>query len=241
MKTSQLFLFALFLGIVFQSYSQCDPDTNYKNPGIYPNPLENLDTAEVNIPYSEIMTAVIPKDTLVFGNRIPFDSIGVIKFDGLPYGFTWETNTLSGYWLGNSSGCLKISGMASDTQSGIYPLDIKVRAIISGLVNDQKVPGYYIYIKNNNTNIVSLDDDNQYIVCFNKNSQKIQLLGKSSQIELMNFTIYNLNGQNVFSKKINVSQGINSYDIDVKNLVSGIYFVNLSTIYGQKTYKVFIN
>ena len=70
-----LFILLLISSLFSKSlFGQCAPyDTN--RPGIYPDTLINLVEATIGESYYDVITAVIPKDTLVFTKRIPFDSV----------------------------------------------------------------------------------------------------------------------------------------------------------------------
>jgi len=114
-------------------YSQCDPNPAYTRPGIYPDSASGFPPAVATYPYNLVITAVIPKDTLFFPfGRLNIDSIGVHEVSGLPEGFQALPNRPSGYWLGNTSGCMLITGTPSKNQVGEYPLKFTVVGYMGG-------------------------------------------------------------------------------------------------------------
>lgn len=216
--TSSLF----FAGILLLS-AQCTPDGSATAPGIYPDTL-HLPDAYATIPYFVTMTAVIPVDTLYMGIILNIDSIGVTGISGLPSGFTYTPNTVSGYWHGGTNGCILLSGTASHSQVGIYPItiDTKAYASLGGLTQQQTNPvkGYKIIIKDTvlgiNENLAQggisiINDLDDYSVlvkihsAYNIEDASI-IVNDITGRELMHLN--NLNGNDFIVSKGNLSNGI---------------------------------
>jgi hypothetical protein len=133
MRRLILFLFSLSL-LTIEVFGQCEPNSAYTLPGIYPDSATGFPPAVANYEYNFVITAVIPADTIVFPlPRLPIDSIGVHAIIGLPDGFAAIPNRPSGYWLGGTSGCLLITGNPTQAQVGEYPLTIQAVGYMGGL------------------------------------------------------------------------------------------------------------
>jgi len=120
--------------VVAGVYAQCEPNPAYVLPGIYPDSATGFPPAVATYEYNLVITAVIPADTIVYPfPRLPIDSIGVHAIIGLPEGFEAIPNRPSGYWLGGTSGCMLITGTATQAQLGEYPLTIQAVGYMGGL------------------------------------------------------------------------------------------------------------
>jgi hypothetical protein len=120
--------------IISGVYGQCEPNPAYVLPGIYPDSATGFPPAVATYEYNLVITAVIPADTIVFPfPRLPIDSIGVHAIIGLPEGFEAIPNRPSGYWLGGTSGCMLITGTATQAQVGEYPLTIQAVGYMGGI------------------------------------------------------------------------------------------------------------
>lgn len=127
--------------------AQCTPDPQYTqaNPGIFPNQATGFVSGCVGVPYTQLVTNVVPPDTtttqIVFGQPVPItvdiDSIVITSVTGLPPGlsisFNDAQNTTSppdlGCFEGGTIGCALISG--TPTTAGSFNLNITVVAYVS--------------------------------------------------------------------------------------------------------------
>jgi len=135
-----------FLGISL-AYSQCVPGL-FNTPGFYPDSATGLPNACVNNQYNEVLTIVVPYDTLISGFTLHFDSLGVTNIIGLPSGFSYVTNPSSGYWLGGNSGCILITG--TNGTIGTYPLTIHMMlTTLEGVSIPYTIDDYKIIITAN--------------------------------------------------------------------------------------------
>src|ERR1051326_1740911 len=116
-------LLALFPILIFvftlSSFGQaCQPDPQYTTSGVYPDSATGFDTAYVGVPYTQLVTIVIPKDTAAFPPPFPplnWDSTTLVSVTGLPASMSYAcwNNTASANrcsWPGNTKGCAIISG-----------------------------------------------------------------------------------------------------------------------------------
>ena len=95
MKKLLLGLCAIFAVGVGSAFGQCTPDPQYTVAGVYPDTTQGLPNGVVGVPYSEVITVVVPADTTVeiipgFPQTFAIDSIVVDGLTGLPPGFTYE-------------------------------------------------------------------------------------------------------------------------------------------------------
>src|ERR1022692_1289930 len=100
----------LLLAGIVNVNAQCVPDPNVTTHGITPDSAVGFVTGYVGLPYQQVVTIVVPKDTLAYGVLLlNFDSIALNSFTGLPNGFTYACPKRC-MWLGNTKGCLVING-----------------------------------------------------------------------------------------------------------------------------------
>lgn len=125
MKKTYLF-FAFMISFLNVFSQACTPDNSHLgNPGFSPDTIQNLSDGFVGLPYSEVITVVIPQDTTAFFpgigvatltiNYMQLDSIG-----GLPPGFSYACNPSNCQFPGNSIGCIVITGNPQTFEN--YPL-----------------------------------------------------------------------------------------------------------------------
>ncbi|HPD63958.1 MAG TPA: T9SS type A sorting domain-containing protein [Bacteroidia bacterium] len=220
-----LFCFSLVF-ISFLSNAQCIPDS-FSKPNIYPDTIRNLDTAYANQYYEMKMTAVIPVDTLVFGNRMPIDSIGLISLTGLPASLSYVSNSLSGYWKGGTSGCILISGTPQNNENGVYPLNIMVRAFVAGVPADYPVKGYKIVVIGNSS--INKSDLSHQVSFYPNPSFDIASLRFYSSENAETFIILNNSIGKIIRKiPVTISAGHNSVLIPVSDLPKGNYFLQIN-------------
>lgn len=229
----------LFAAVAFVN-AQCVPDSAFNQPGIYPDSATNLPHATVGQAYSAVMTAGIPHDTM----GLPFDSIGVTSLTGLPTGFTYTTNSPSGYWPGGpigglNKGCLIITGNPVAGQEGTYPLTIVVDAVVIGTHNPTTLTYYKIVIDS------AAGINENYLIQFelkqnvpNPFADKTVIEFVSSGSETYNLSVTNVLGREVYNKEIKAETGVNTVDFYSGNLSSGIYFYKLSNRSSSVTRKM---
>jgi hypothetical protein len=231
-KKILLFTSLFFTGVMFIN-AQCTPDGSAVDPGIYPDTATNLSYAYATIPYYETMTAVIPKDTFYQGFTLQIDSIGITSITGLPAGFIYTPNSASGYWPGwpdGSSGCILISGTATQAQVGTYPLIINTKAYASlgGLSQTQTdaVTGYKIIIKDT---ALGIDEYNQDAISFitypNLNDNSI--IAKIHSNSVLNDAVIIIN--DITGRESMRLNNLNGTDfiISNRNLSNGVYIISI--------------
>ncbi|MBL6962477.1 MAG: T9SS type A sorting domain-containing protein [Bacteroidetes bacterium] len=236
------YLYSVLLGLMLShfSFGQCVPDTTNSNPGIYPDTLINLDTSFVGDNYEMVMTAIVPEDTMVFGSPIPIDSIGILKFEGLPAGFTVIANTSSAYWKGGSSGCILITGAPTITDVGVYPLTIQVIAVVAGTPAPYDVPGYRLVISGT-SGFSDIESSPTTAFAFpNPFRDKINIQFTSPYSELCVFQVFNSKGSLIHSSNQQLDIGTNTILFNNVHFAEGLYFYSLSSEHLHMANKIFL-
>ena len=134
MKRLLLSICVLSLSGMQLANAQCAPDPQFTEPGIYPDSVQNLACAVVDSLYSQVITVVIPTDTVadVSGTPVDFwiDSVELISATGFPPGVVNAGCSPSSCgWVGGTTGCLAVIG--TPTTTGYYPLEIIVRSWVT--------------------------------------------------------------------------------------------------------------
>ena len=105
--------FAAIAAFIFSGYSQCTPDPQFTVGGIYPDSATGLATAYVGVAYDEVITNVVPEDTIIQvpglgSTTVPFVDITLDAVYGLPPNFSYSCSPTNCIFPGNSSGCVNI-------------------------------------------------------------------------------------------------------------------------------------
>jgi hypothetical protein len=232
MKKSLLILF-MVASFLFKGFGQCEPDTLYTLPGIYPDSATGFPPAYATYEYNLVITAVIPADTLFLGMRRNIDSIGIFTIIGLPEGFEALPNSPSGYWPGGSSGCLLITGTPTHEQVGEYPLQF----VLYGYAELIPFPIAFeltYYSLNILDSIYAgvrapmVQEINNLTLSPNPFSESFTLHFNSITNTMFDLQIFDLNGRLLFAEPIHTNQGMNNFVIDRTLLRSGVYFCRLT-------------
>lgn len=214
-----------------------------------------MSVAVVGVPYSETITAITPVDTCVqvFPLPIPcttvdIDSIVVDSIYGLPSGFNLVSeneNALKFYFLGGTTSCMVLTGTASAADIGTYPLYVSGLswADVLGVPTSQPfiVDWYELEVVGTSTSIESFKD-NQFDVKQNvpnpfNNQSTIEF--NLPYEDMVSIKLFDVVGKVVDSKEVRGNVGVNTYVLDARNLVNGVYFYNI--IFGnQKITKRFV-
>ncbi|MFM7903469.1 MAG: hypothetical protein ACKPAD_15980, partial [Bacteroidota bacterium] len=105
----------LVFGTAHLASAQCVPDPTITIPGIYPDSATGLSSGVVGTPYTQVIQAKVPVDTVVSINGLPptnitISNITVTGVTGLPPGLTYSTTPANGIFPGGSNGCMLVSG-----------------------------------------------------------------------------------------------------------------------------------
>ena len=246
MKKYLLITFGMI--VINYAQSQCTPDPQFTTPGIYPDSATNFLPAYVGQVYEQIVTAVVPVDTVVeiipgMPQTIPIDSILVTNIIGLPPNFSYECPTSNCAFYGGSSGCLRIFSTVTPipADTGNYPLIIELTAysVISqsstldyyfidvldtaGGNNVEEIEGERIKLGQNVPNPV---DELTYIEFIS---------GTNTEVV---FSVINLLGQDVHHQTIFAKRGRNMLTYNAGNLKPGIYLYTIDNGYVKYSKKM---
>jgi hypothetical protein len=186
----------------------------------------------VSYPYSTTITCVVPLDTVSIVTWT-VDSIGVTGMNGLPAGFSYATNTASGYWHGGTKGCMLISGTATSGEIGIHRLKIYTKTYVtnSTLGNQTQLDtaiGYRINIQD--SVLAGINNGNEqggisFIVNTDPYYNSINVkIHSESLINDASIIIYDITGRELMH--LNDLNG-NDFMINKGNLSNGIYIISL--------------
>ena len=233
---------AAIAALISSGYAQCTPDPQFTVGGIYPDSATGLATAYVGVAYDEVITNVVPADTVIdlgFGPTIvPFVDVTLDNVTGLPPNFTYSCNPSNCVFPGNSSGCVNIYSTVNPAASdiGVYPLIIDVTATVSvPLLGNQSQPTvvdyYFIEIVDQGASgIGSYNSESFELKTIFPNpvvdNSRIQFIsGKSQQVT---FTVMNVLGKTILSKNISANRGVNELTISSENFTNGIYLYSIA-------------
>ncbi|MDD3876765.1 MAG: T9SS type A sorting domain-containing protein [Bacteroidales bacterium] len=239
----KLLLLIPFLGITFAMMAQpCVPGPQ-TTPGVYPDSATNLPHAYANTVYETVMTVFVPSDTSVGGVLIQIDSIGITGFQGLPPGFSYATNTVSGFWHGGQKGCVLITGMHSAV--GTWPLVIDAQAVAAGggIVLPYTIDYYKIVIDSTHLSIEMIDD-NAFEVFQNQPnpfSGNTEISFVSDVNDVYSFEVFDMIGKVVYSEAISAHKGMNKFNYRSNGLTEGVYFFKIGNDKRSTTKRMIIS
>ena len=235
-----LLAFTLILGYA-NAYSQCTPDPQYTNAGIYPDSSVGMPAALVGQAYNEVITIITPVDTNVIFSGLPIDvdiiDITLDSVNGLPANFTYDCLAPNCAFAGGSTSCAVLSSTINPTVAdiGLYPIDMYITAQIDagvfGIVFEPLVIDYYYIEVSNVTSVV-----NQFnVLTFQmkdiypnpvNNQSKIQFItGEQKDIV---FFIYNYLGEKMDEQIIAATRGVNNIFINANNYPNGMYLYSIN-------------
>jgi len=229
----------VFVAISFYVQAQCTPNSAYTSPGIYPDTTTNLPLAVATVPYSTVIDAVIPQDTTVdLGSGpivVTIDSIGVTGMSGLPSGFSYATNSASGFWPGGTNGCMLIQGNPTPAQVGIYHLQIYLSTFGKYLglaLPEQKdtLFAYRIDIRDSSQVSITEAVKNTFFVSQNYPNpfaKYTEININSSENTTADLVVFDVLGNQLSNSTHRLVVGENKILYNAESLVSGIYMYQL--------------
>lgn len=233
MKKILLLLTAsLFLIISGKATAQCTPG-NYSQPGIYPDTTVGLPDAAATQAYNATITVVVPKDTTITimgtTQTVQVDSIGITAVNGLPSGFQYLPNSASGYWRGDSTGCVLITGTPSNGDEGTYPLSVNVMFYAGGFSAPYTVNGYeLVVLDDSHVGINNNNSFNEVMAYPNPFSSELSIEFTMNIFAAVDVQLYNMVGAVVKQKSFNAVAGENIVTFNTSNLPEGVYFYRLN-------------
>lgn len=242
MKKILLLLTITFVSVLTAN-AQCVPDPAFTEPGVYPDSTTGLQSACVGELYEQVVTNIVPVDTLVeISPLLPpltldFDSIVITSFTGLPASMTYDCSTILGgcTFIGGETGCLIISGTPSAGEEGLYTPEIIVDVYLAGSPDSQAteiIDWYVLEIlpAGGCTNTLSENTTTALSLYPNPTENVLTLEGLNPSANTI--SIVNMNGQ-VMDRYTTLDTS--SFEMNVSNLETGIYFVKINTSNSSET------
>jgi len=239
----KLLLMVPMIGIAFAMMAQpCVPGPQTQ-PGVYPDSATGLPHAYANTVYSTVMTVVVPADTVVSGFVIQIDSIGITGFQGLPPGFSYATNNVSGFWHGGQKGCVLITGM--HTAVGVWPLVIEATAVAAGggMVLPYTIDYYKIVIDSTHLSIEPIEANSFEVFQNQPNpfSSITEISFNADVNDVYSFEVFDMIGKSVYAEPINAQKGLNRFTFNSNGLPHGVYFYKIGNGQRQVTKRMIIS
>ncbi len=239
-----LLSFTLILVTIVSVDAQCVPDPQYTDPGIYPDSATGFAPGCADQAYYQLITNVVPTDTTImigpFPATIPFDSVVIVSWTGLPAGFTYacfdSQNTISPQdgcaYEGGTTGCAEVMGNPTMGDIGSYQQVITVDAYLGGDPNPmatEVVDYYYIQMVDCSSAGMNFITTSKFLVYPNPAKNVITLNGLND-IAVESVQVLNMDGKVMASY-----EGVSgpALDMNITHLSEGMYFVNVN--YDGKT------
>lgn len=240
MKKLLLVVSTAFLGAMNLN-AQCTPDPAHTSSGIYPDSATNFAPACVNVPYTQLITNVVPADTTVsvlgFTTTVPIVKIDLTETLGLPPGMTIACNPSDCSFAGGTTGCAIITGTC--TTPGTYNVTFKLTATLGGAgaalgPQNFTLDYYKIVVQSNCTAGIGENTAANFKMFPNPATNKVMIEG------LDNETIQNISLTNAEGKLIRSYNSVNgsSMEINTADLNTGLYFVSVNHAKGTEVLKL---
>lgn len=218
----------------FNATAQCAPDSTLTTTATRP---DFLDTAKVNVPYTQVIQFYITKDTVVYVPQLGqtlntrIDTLWITGVTGIPSGFTYNCHNADCKILGGAAGCVTISGTPGPNTGGIYPLLvlIKIRATamlgiipVAQTVNDTNAR-YFIVI-DGPSGMAQLKGEEPLLVYPNPAKDLLQIALTKEQKQ-SSFVLLTQQGSTVATGELEGAGVVNQIQTD--NLPQGIYYLKV--------------
>ena len=240
----------------FSQMNPCTPDVSLQDStfGLWPDTIENLPTAVMNVYYEEHIQIKTPNTvgdvlgdpyTITFAgfpiNIAPFviDSIKLVDIQGLPSIMSTYLSDSDSVLSGNTTECVTLFGTPTSNDLGQHDLSLVINGWISigttpvslyeQLGEYETIDGYKFIVMSSAS--VDKQDKNQFFV--NQNTpnpfhNKTSIDFHSPQSKNYDFVMLDIMGRVVHTETIPAFQGLNKISIKAIDYNSGIYFYSLS-------------
>jgi hypothetical protein len=233
MKKTFSFVATLLSSVAFLFGQSCTPDNSFTAVGIYPDTIQNLDTAYAGIYYEMVLQIVAPEDTVVdFGSgpqTVPINWIRVDGFDGLPAGFDYVCSTSDCVFPGGTNGCAVLYGTASNSIAGQdFPLVGHTTSEVDmGFLGLQEVPstvnGYLLPV----SPVLSTEN------LFNNSSVEVIHKGNTLEVNISSSEGIEVRLMDLTGKILSrfMSNNEKNLTVNLSNQATGIYIYQI--VYGD--------
>jgi Secretion system C-terminal sorting domain len=232
----RLLLFSILGLSLLAAQAQCTPDPAATLPQFNPIATDTL-IATLNMPYSQVFTVNVPADTTIttpLGSQtIAFAKQTLVSIDSMAPGLNYACNTNGCTWLGATSGCFLMSG--TPTAAGIYRMrmntNLKMAQALPIIGDNFNVPYPYIMKVVGPTALEDVLDVNnfRFAPCQPSPAKDMTTLKftypRNKDLEM---SVIDLAGKTVLSQTLSANSGLNSHELNVQSLTTGIYFITLN-------------
>lgn len=238
-----VFSISLLLGAALSLQSQCTPDPNIPQPGVFPNPLPG---AVAGAQYNQVVDIVFRGDTVYLSQLTPFDSISiddVLAPSGLSYSCSTNPNPCLFYppSLGdNVRACISLDGITIDSIGMNQFLELSVTKWVTSVglpvaLRDTFRVGF--------ADLVGVEVGRESLfegvgISPNPSRGQFFLRGEVVGPILVDLRIVNIHGQVIMQAPPQRFNSRFDLPIDLGQEAPGIYFVQLITEKGMATWKV---
>ena len=240
--------------ILFSGYSQCTPDPQFSAAGIYPDSATGLSVAYVGNAYDEVITVVVPADTLAPNPFFPLgpEFIPVIIYDitltsvvGLPSMMAYECSPSSCIFPGGQAGCLSLYSTSNPTAGdvGVYPLTINTTTHTDVTDQDDVIDYYFIEIMDSaGMSVQSYNSESFELKTIYPNpvvdNSRIQFIsGKNQNVT---FNVMNVLGKTLVNTSIMANRGVNELFVSASDFPNGIYLYSITAAGKTSTKRMII-
>jgi hypothetical protein len=144
-KIFPILLLMLLLTGTYLLKAQCTVQP-YTMGGIYPGQGEPIHPAAATGFYDLQVTVVIPYDTVIPPfPRLPIDSANVKEFIGFPTSFQFDYLPAAKWIKGDSSGCIRISGIPATQDVGVHSISLVYTVVILGFAYTDTVENWWSF------------------------------------------------------------------------------------------------
>ena len=233
-------------GFLLSGYSQCTPDLQFTEAGIYPDSATGLSSAWVGSTYEEMITIVTPTDTIVdiplIGvSTVTIDNIDLTNVTGLPANFAYECDPPNCSFPGGTIKCARLYSTSNPLVAdiGLYPIVFETTTYVSGVpiigstTQDDVIDYYFIEIMDTsgvNVGIEEINSESLELKTIYPNpvvdNSKIQFISGKNQPAT--FTVMNVLGKTLVNRSITAKRGVNELYISADDFPNGIYLYSIT-------------
>ncbi len=214
------------------SFAQvCTPDVSCipagQTYGICPDSATGMAVGTVGVPYTQVMSMMVPPDGTDFGYpTATIDNIDIVSVDSLAPGLTYSCAPAGCSFPGNSNGCILITGTPTTPWNKQVIVNAMAYAHIFGVpvtlpqANDQ-----YRSIVNapagiNDLDMTEFDVDQNSPNPFTGKSEIRFSSVNNTEVE---FQVFNMLGSIVYNSKFKAEKGLNTIIIQANSFAPGVY------------------
>jgi hypothetical protein len=241
MKKLLLVFTAVSSLLISDSFAQCTANVSCipanKTYGICPDSTTGMAPGIVGVPYTQVMSMMVPANGTDFGYpSATITSIDIVSVDSLAPGLTYVCSPSNCSFPGNSNHCILISGTPTQVWNHQVIVNAMAHATIFGVpASLPQTNKQYRSVVTSPLGIESLDLSNFDVKQNSPNpfDFKTQIEFSSTTVDEVEFKVFNMLGAIVYSKKIKADKGINTIELDATNFPSGIYVYSVKN--GDRT------